>query len=764
MKIPAQLFYGRLLLALVGGLFCAALSWFNWVQPLDRVIYDIFNEVAPLESATDIIIVAVDESSLLELGRWPWPRENHVELMRQLGAAGVSAVAMDVLFAEAYKEYPTVDQLLADELKKLDSVVLPVFIGQSGVTGSLREMPPIAPFLSTAAALGHVHIEVDSDGVARTVYLREGLGQPRWSHFAVALSQVLGLNVEPLPGISDDLVLAAPNPDAIIRSHANLIPFMGSAGTVTRIPYVEVMKGRLPKDSLRDKIVFVGATAAGHVDNITTSLGQIPGVEINANIFHALRSGQLAQPLSRIPSALLAFALISLTVFGFTRLAPGRLLLTVLLAAILLPLASFLCLNYLRLWVSPAPVLLTLLFVYPLWNWLRLAAAMDFIQEQLFQLEQENRQHSFFDTATPNHETDSTDPVDAIMKQLGRAYREARHNHELVRDTMAQLTSGVILAEHSGRMLMVNDEARELLTLEGPGGDLYRALGGIELEGQTDLDELLGSLTRPGHQFQCEGHSSSSRKDLLLQGGIIGLNRPLLLFVLTDVSELKQSEKSRAEALNFLSHDLRAPLTSVLALIESARDTSPVETNTQLLEQIEKYIRANLSYAENFIQLAKLEQAALPRFDQCDAQSLVDNAVAQLYHSAAGRGIELHIADSDDELWLNCSRDLVERVLINLIDNALKHSPENATVNINVSREPDCVAFQVSDQGLGIDPNDMQRIFDQFHQGTHARSGAGLGLRFVSAVASAHGGSVHAANNPTGGSCFTLRIPLSSTQ
>lgn len=764
MKIPAQLFYGRLLLALVGGLFCAALSWFNWVQPLDRVIYDIFNETAALDYAPDIVIVAVDEDSLMELGRWPWPRENHVELLRQLGAAGASAVAMDILFAEAYQEYPEVDELLADELERLGSVVLPVFIGQSGPGRDLREMPPISPFTAAAAALGHVHIEVDSDGVARGVYLREGLGQPRWPHFALALSEVLGLAPEPLPGVSDHEVLADPDPNAIIRSHANLIPFMGEAGTVSRISYAEVMKGRLPQDLLRNKIVFVGATAAGHVDNITTSLGQIPGVEINANIFHALRSGQLAQPLSHIHSALLAFAIIALTVFGFTRLEPGRLLLAVLSAAILLPLASLLTLYYLRLWLSPAPMLLTLLFLYPLWNWLRLAAAMDFIQEQILQLGQENRHHSFFEVSPPNSRLQSADPVDAIMMQLGRAYREARQNHELVRDTMEQLASGVILAEYSGRILMVNDEARELLALEGPGGELESALGNIELEGNTELGELLDGLARPGDQFQCEGISRANRRELLLQGGVIGLNRHLLLFVLTDVSALKQSEKSRTEALNFLSHDLRAPMTSVLALIESARDTSTAETDVQLLGQIETYIRANLSYAENFIQLAKLEQAALPRFDQCDAQSLVDNAVAQLYHSAIARGIDLDIAESDDDLWLSCSRDLVERVLINLIDNAVKHSPDSSRVNISVSKESDWAVFEVRDQGQGIDPGDMQRIFEQFHQGTHARSGVGLGLRFVSAVASAHGGSINASNNPKGGSCFSLRIPLSSSQ
>ena len=762
MRIPAHLFYGRLLLALTGGLFCAALYWFEWVQPLDRVTYDIFNEAAPLSTAEDIVIVGVDESSLHELGRWPWPRENHVELLRQLKAANVAAVAIDMLFAEHYRDYPEVDRLLAAEIAEQGTTVLPVFIGQSGPERQLLAIQPVEPLASAAAALGHVHIEVDSDGVARTVYLREGVGKPGWPHFSVALARVLGQAPASLPGVSDRAVLENPNPNAIIRSHANLIPFMGDAGSVAQVSYVDVMKGRIPRTLLQDKIVFVGATAAGHVDNITTSRGQISGVEINANIFHALRSGQLAHPLAAVPAALLAFTLAALTIFGFTRLAPGPLLLAVLLGAIVLPLASFLTLNIARIWISPTPMLLTLLFAYPLWNWLRLAAAMDVIQEHLVQLQKENKQWSFRQEYAPDSAAALADPVDEILTQLEGSAREARHNHELVRGTLAQLASGVVLAETSGQLLFANDEARDLLQVEEKGGKLLSALQSVTLEDDLDIKTLLTELNTAGDQFTCEGFSTKSERDLLLHGGVIGLDRPMLLLVLTDVSELKQSEKQRAEALNFLSHDLRAPLTSVLALIESARETTARGNNLELLQQIEKYIEANLSYAENFIQLAKLEQATVTRFDECDAQSLLDNAVAQLYHSAAKRDIDLRLEAINDDLWLHCSRDLVERVLINLIDNAIKHSLDGGSVNVALSSEDGCAVFTVSDQGHGIDPQDLQRIFDRFHQGKQARTGAGLGLRFVHAVAAAHGGTITAANNPHGGSRFTLKLPCSN--
>ena len=759
MKPAAKLYFERLLLALLGCLFSATLTWFDLAQPLDHLFYDVFNEAAPLAPAPDVVIVAIDEDSLRELGRWPWPRENHVELLRRLHAQGVSAVAMDILFAEPYHDYPEVDDLLAAELRQLQRTVLPVFIGRTRQDDRLREMLPVAPLAAAAGAIGHVHIEVDADGVARQVYLREGLGAARWPHFTVALAELLAQAPNPLPGVSDQAVLEDPDPRAIIRSHANFIPFMGGAGSVAQVSYADVMKGRLAPGLLRDKIVFVGATAAGHVDNIATSLGQISGVEVNANIFQALRSGRLARPLHKAPATLLGAAVIALTIFGFTRLRPGHLLAAVLGGVLLLSLASYLLLRAANLWVSPAPVLLTLLLAYPLWNWLRLAAAMDFIQRHLLQLDQENRQSFFPDSGRTRPGATSSDPVDAILQQLDAAYSQSRQHHQLVRDTLAQLSSGVLLAEPGGTLLFVNDEARKLLAITGSEWTLERALAACEAVGRTTLQELLAGLSRCGEHFNVEGVSRASGHDLLLQGGLVGPERALLLLVLTDVTQLKHAEKRRAEALNFLSHDLRAPLTSVLALIEGYRDR-PGATDPRLLQQIEKYIRANLSYAENFIQLARLEQAAQPRFDECEAQSLVDNAVAQLFHMAASRGIGLRVSDQGDDIWLRCSRELVERVLINLIDNALKHSDRGATVTVGVDLDEGAALFTVRDQGEGIAEDDLQRIFAEYQQGANARSGAGLGLRFVAAVAQAHGGSVEAANDPAGGCVFTLRLPL----
>lgn len=700
------------------------------------------------------------------MGRWPWPRENHVELLRRLKAANVRAVAVDILFAEAYSDYPEVDRMLAAAIQGLGKVVLPVFLAQATIGGRLWEIPPVDPIRESAAQIGHVHIEVASDGVAREVFLYEGLGRPRWPHFSLALARVLGEAPADIPGVSDLQQGGEEHPGLILRSHVNLVRFMGPAGTVPRVSYVDVMKGRVGEEVLADKVVFVGATAAGHADNITTSLGQIPGVEVNANIFEALRSGRFATPLEQRTVALVSFALVVITIPLFLSFQPRPLLALLGFSVLLVPLVSLFIFQRWGLWFSPVPIVVTFLLTYPLWSWLRLATAVDFIHEQLAQLEFANRNLSYLHKDDPKLERGG-DPVEDVLRQLDRAHSESRYNHELVRQTLEEMASGVILAEVNGRVLLANHEAMELLEFagaSGAGSDVRLLLESLEPPPSVSISRSLDDLHSVGDSFSFECDLKPDGRNLLLQGSIIGLDRLLLVFVLTDITALKDSERKRAEALNFLSHDLRAPLTSVLALLEGARDEGAQEVDAELLTQVESYVRKNLSYAEDFLHLARMEHEAADSYDYCDSASLVDNAVAQVFHSAARRGIEIRIEYSDSSEWIHCKRHDIERALTNLIDNALKHSKAGDEVVVRVEQDAGFATFVIRDEGEGIQEGDASRLFAAFQQGKNAIQGVGLGLRFVSVVAANHGGTLEVENNADRGSSFHLRIALDSRE
>lgn len=841
----------RLLLALGSGLFCAVLAWFDMVLPLDRLIYDAANESAALPLADDLLIVAVDERSLLELGRWPWPRERHVELLRRLDQAGAQAIAMDVIFAEADAEYPEVDTLLAAAIKRHGGVVLPVFMGQAYYGGQLFEVEPIPPLRDAAAALGHVHVEVDDDGIARKVFLKEGLGSPHWPHFSVALLQLLTDKPVSLPGISDPSVLNQPAAIAIIRSHRNLIPFMGATGTVESVSYTDVLADRIPGRELRDRIILVGATAAGLGDKITTSVGQMSGIELNANIFQALRLQQLISPVIPIWQTMISFLLTAAVVWMFTGLPPRRLLPVFALTLPLILFGSVIVLAQVRLWFAPAPVIVALLVVYPIWNWLRLQALIRFMHRQLHQLKSEQaplyRPYSASELEaglgflyalgdlqgwtlrgadgdairgqgrckTSGHRRDATgtweqdgsnshcsfdldgiryraslqwreptqlhhnrlasifpsehslpgagqpggDLVQRTIVDLAAAYQMARDNRNLVHDSIAQMPVGVVLAGLDGHCLLINDQLQEMLSTASEPASITAIVQRIQLAADSNWEALLADLVYRGNGFHCEGKSHDEDRDLLIRGRLLELANPLLMLTLTDVSELKSSERKRAEALNFLSHDLRAPLTSVLALIEGARTEHPNQINRSLLDNIESYVRNNLSYAENFTQLAKLESATDTRFDECEIHSLIDNALSQLYHSARLRHITLEMSPCDEDVWVHCNRGMVERALLNMIDNAIKFSPDATKVDIRARTNEGVAQFAVVDQGAGIAAEDMARIFERYQQGSSVTAGVGLGLRFVSEVAKAHSGRILASNNADRGATFTLEIP-----
>ncbi len=844
-------------MALIAALFAGLLSGYSLTGSMDNLIYDAFIRSHVRATDPDIVIVAIDELSLLDQGRWPWPRERHVELLRKLRHAGARAVAVDIIFTEADSEYPETDSLLAATVADLGNVILPVFVGKTHRGGELMELLPLPALAEGAAGLGHVHIEVDADGIARGVFLKEGLGSPHWPHFTLALLQTLEGPLDDIPGIRPPAPTAEPVTPVIERSHYNLVPFPGPAGTVQTLSYSDVLFDRVAPGALAGKIVFVGATAAGIGDNISTPHGQVSGVEVNAAIFQALRSDQLIIPVSPL-TGILSVALLTFGILWFcTRLTPGLFLASFLLSAAMALGGSLFLLGFLHLWWSPVPVVLAVVGTYPFWNWWRLEKIVAYLRDQLSQTRDKLKFHRRTGRENPlfgalaflqslgtlktwvvrdqhdqlvagdNHpdiemktldfreqlqhrgalswrtvryrgeafrmlvcwnETEALranklamfvpegefftpalveygDPVVDIIEQLSETSRRVEASRLIIDECLEQLTAGVILAGLDGTCLLVNSQTKSLAGTDSDHPRLLELLERIRLEDNHQWRRIIYDLVFRENSFTLQATSIAGDRDLLCKGRLIRGASPLILINLTDITELRRSERNRAEALRFLSHDMRAPLTSVLALIEGARSEQPDEVNLGLLENIEKYVRKNISYAENFIQLARAEDGKSLTFSECEIHSLVDNAIADIYYSARSRNIRVAIRGSDTDLWLRCDRSMIERALVNLLDNAIKFSPDNAGITLDIRSEAGQVAVTVSDTGIGIRPEDIDSLFVEFSQitsGSAPKSGVGLGLKFVDAVCKSHGGSVSVESDYGRGTAFTLRLPTIS--
>lgn len=374
------------------------LAYFDGLARWNQFLYDIALTVWHRPTWDQVVIVAIDEPSLEALGRWPWPRRTHAALVERLTDAGARVIGLDLVIAEPDVQDPAGDQILAQAIRQHGRVVLPVLNEQLRAGGLLTETLPLPQLAEAAGALGHVDVEPDADGVVRGVYLRAGLGSPHWPTFALAMLQ-LGESHQwsQLPGMRRPQTESPPF--AWVRDNYVLLPYGGGAGHFTRVSYVDVLTGKIPDARLRDHYVLVGATVAGLNDIIYTPLkGQhtaVPGVEFNAHVLDSLSHRLFIQSAPPSWQALLTVLCAIIPFVFYIRSAPRWAPLITLGLTFTTLFVSAALLYSMGLWVGAAPALLAIVLSYPLWNWLQLNHAIDFLRGEL------QRRHGHAITTVP---------------------------------------------------------------------------------------------------------------------------------------------------------------------------------------------------------------------------------------------------------------------------------------------------------------------------------------------------------------------------
>ncbi len=362
------------------------LAYTNGLYRWDLLFYDWNLAAWSRAPADDIVIIAIDEQSLREVGRWPWSRRIHADLIRKLTAAGAKAIALDIAFAEPDATDPTADAKLATALASNGRVVLPVLNEQNRLDGQLLETLPIPVLATAVAGMGHVDVELDPDNIARSVYLKAGLGSPYWPTLALALIELNNPTVRRALPSQRTAEFDPPSPYAWQRDYRILIPFAGPPGHFQQVSYSDVLRGNFSPAAFRDKFVLVGSTASGMGDALPTPVSGLarpmPGVEYNANILDALRQGLTIQPLPAGWSLLLTGLLVLFPVMLYADCPPRWTLPLAGLALLLTLASSFVLLHGAHLWFPPATALLVQGLSYPLWSWQRLRRAIRSLFEE----------------------------------------------------------------------------------------------------------------------------------------------------------------------------------------------------------------------------------------------------------------------------------------------------------------------------------------------------------------------------------------------
>lgn len=825
-------------------------------QRLDRWLYDALITTYPAPAAEDVVIVGIDEQSLSQIGRWPWPRSVHADLVRKLDHAGARTIVFDVLFPEPSPDDPELAAAMADHQR----VILPLHLSPPERTGLISDRLPASPLTGAAAALGHAHVELDPDGLARGLYLYNGLGERLWPALGLAAHQ-----------LNTGIAARAPDDGGETAAFVNVrrdfvaVPMAGRAGTLPTASYLKVLEGPAQYTLFQGKTVFIGATAAGFGDILPTPFSghadPMSGVEFHASVYSALQTDSLIHRLDgSIRWWLPVLVLLALCV-SLPQLRPSKTLPVCLGLAVALLVLMAGTLLIARIHMPVAMATLLPLIAFPVWSARRLSMTNQFLNRQLDALGR-GRQLDLSEPAQ-RHPQQLLEHLRSLLQARGWWLSEGsevishrnledrdrpslpvagkwvhlnnqswirlkRDNksyelglllpHTLTREANQRYLERLALDSHraslrqrrireniSGRIERVRQATERLNSMQAfitrsfermPDGIIVAdALGVIQFT-NGHIEEWFGEprpsligmpLTRllqghdprdtpPWHETVSETLTlrQSRTVDLRVQGkdflihfapfDLPGSHQSGIIANIADISELRAQQRQHREAIDFISHDVRSPLVSQMALIEQLK-RSPRGIEPEQLDQLGRLARRSYQLAEEFVQLARAEQLTETRFYECEFLAIVENARDSVSEQAAEKGIRLQLLGNED-IWLNGNAELLERAVINLLTNAVQYSSAGSTVTIQVFEAGHQACLTVSDEGAGIAAEELGHLFDRFRRqksselsGNH---GAGLGLSFVNVVVEKHRGEIRVESEEGAGSTFTLKLPVAS--
>ncbi len=233
----------------------------------------------------------------------------------------------------------------------------------------------------------------------------------------------------------------------------------------------------------------------------------------------------------------------------------------------------------------------------------------------------------------------------------------------------------------------------------------------------------------------------------------------------------RSMEQSRRELIAAVSHDLRTPLAAIRVTIEAILDgvVTDEETVTRYLRTMHSGTRELNRLIDDLFELSRIDAGALSLVAAPTALGdLIGETLDRLGPRAAARGITLSGQADAGLPRVSLDARQISRVLVNLVDNALRHTPDGGSVTVSTTPCGHEVAITIADTGEGIAPDDLPHVFERFYRGEKSRSrehgGAGLGLAISKGIVEAHGGSISAANNAPHGACLTFTLPFVPTR
>lgn len=354
-----------------------------------------------------------------------------------------------------------------------------------------------------------------------------------------------------------------------------------------------------------------------------------------------------------------------------------------------------------------------------------------------------------------------------MIEIMDSTISEVEYSHLQMTSILKSISHGILAIDIDGNIMLINEEAKRMLKCNSE-----KQIEGLNVNVLINEEKLLKEIV------SFKGSKQNKSKELKINDDLvykISLDPIYLQDVkniiigsivnIEDITEKVRLENMRSDFVANVSHELKTPLTSISGFVETLKlneDIDP-QTRNRFLGIIESESNRLKRLIEDILLLSFIENQENSLVDSVNIYEVFIEIYDMTSYIAKSKNIKLTYEFSDKSIKVCSNRDYIKQVFLNLIDNAIKYTPENKEVHVNVSSSKGNICINVKDTGVGIPEEDIERIFERFYRVDKARSrdvgGTGLGLAIIKHIVKSLGGNISVKSELGKGSEFIVIIP-----
>ncbi len=351
-----------------------------------------------------------------------------------------------------------------------------------------------------------------------------------------------------------------------------------------------------------------------------------------------------------------------------------------------------------------------------------------------------------------------------MSSALHDTIEEVNSEKNKVETILSNMTDGILAFNLAGELIHINPEAKKMI-----GRQYYDDIRFDAFFKEIDADITIGSLIYIKTDEKTERQASIGNKVIRFSFAPFSIENKIggILVVMHDITSQQKLELSRREFVANVSHELRTPLTTVKSYAETMMDM-PMDTQTQnrFLATIAAEADRMTRIVKDLLTLSRLDegQYEVRPFERIELSEFLSGIAERMFFSAKEKHQTLRYTPSDAPLYIMTDRDKLEQVVINIISNAVKYTPENGNIEIYSGSVYKDAFIKVRDNGIGIPKENLPRIFERFYRVDKARSretgGTGLGLAIAKQIMNQLGGNITINSEKGKGTEVIISVPL----